>query len=296
MGMFLWHACRLPWPGCYTKSVIELFDTHCHTHELLRKVTPVYDKWHEDEDAERTPETVLAAAREAGVTRMLNIGTTLMDSELAVEFAQEREGQWASIGIHPHEAAAHKTTEVKQRFASLLEDRPPKSKIVAIGECGLDYFYGHSPKEDQIALLKFQIELALEHNLPLSFHVRAAFDDFWPIVESYRGAAIRGVLHSYTDTTANMERAVKHGLYFGVNGIATFTKAEAQHVMYRTIPQHLLLLETDAPFLTPVPFRGTICESKHVRVTAEFLAELRGETLEALAAATTANARTLFQV
>jgi TatD DNase family protein len=167
---------------------------------------------------------------------------------------------------------------------------------VAIGECGLDYFYTHSPREAQIDLLKFQIELALEHDLPLSFHVREAFDDFWPIFESYRGADLRGVLHSYTDNLANLEKAVKHGLYFGVNGIATFVKDEQSRVTYRTIPQHLLLLETDAPFLTPVPFRGKVCESKHARVTAEFLAGLREQPLEDIAATTTANARALFKV
>jgi TatD DNase family protein len=274
---------------------LELFDTHCHTHEMVRKTTPVYDKWHSD-DADRTPETVITAAREAGVTRMLCIGTTLADSELAVEFVAEREGLWASIGIHPHEATDHLNNDAKKRFSALLEDGPIDSKIIAIGECGLDYFYTHSSKEDQLEILKFQIELALEHDLPLSFHVREAFDDFWPLFESYQGANIRGVLHSYTDNLANLEKAVKHGLYFGVNGIATFAKTEESRVIYRTIPQQLLLLETDAPFLTPVPFRGKVCESKHVRVTAEFLAGLREHTLEDIAATTTANARALFGI
>lgn len=275
--------------------MIDLFDTHCHIHEMVRRTTPVYDKWHGD-GAERTPETVLTAAREAGVNRMLCIGTTLADSELAVEFVRGREGLWASIGIHPHEAHKHLSATTKNQFRALLKDSPLARKIVAIGECGLDYFYDHSPREAQTELLKFQIELALEHDLPLSFHVREAFDDFWPIFESYRGAGLRGVLHSYTDDAANLERAVKHGLYFGVNGIVTFGKSEAQHVIYRTIPQRLLLLETDAPFLTPVPFRGKICEPRHVRVTAEYLAKLREVTLGDLAGAATANAQALFRV
>jgi TatD DNase family protein len=270
---------------------MELFDTHCHTHEMVRRITPVYDKWHSD-GIQRTPESVIQAAHEAGVAGMLCIGTSLEDSELAVEFVAKREGQWASIGIHPHEAAKHQASEAKRKFAALAS----AAKVVAIGECGLDYFYAHSPREAQIELLKFQIELALEHDLPLSFHVREAFDDFWPIFESYRGAGLRGVLHSYTDSMANLERAIKHGLHFGVNGIATFAKDEERRVIYRTIPSKLLLLETDAPFLTPIPFRGKICESKHVRVTAEFLADLRKETLEDLAAVTTANARDLFKV
>jgi TatD DNase family protein len=275
----------------YTLMVIELFDTHCHTHEMIRRTTPVYDKWHGD-DAGRTPEIVLGDAQKAGVSRMLNIGTTLADSELAIEFVSNRAGQWASIGIHPHEASDHLDPEMMQRFTTLAT----APKVVAIGECGLDYFYTHSPKEAQIHLLRFQIELALTHDLPLSFHVREAFDDFWPIFESYRGAGLRGVLHSYTDSMANLDKAVRHGLYFGVNGIVTFAKHDEQLVTYRTIPQQLLLLETDAPFLTPVPFRGKVCESKHIRVTADFLADLRGENLEDLSASTTANARALFKV
>ena len=277
---------------------MELFDTHCHLHELVQKLTPVYDKWRED-GVERTPEGVIAAANEVGVNRLLCIGTSLADSELAVQFVQQRTDVWASIGIHPHEASSHLSTEVKQQFTNLLEDSPSKTKIVAIGECGLDYFYSHSPRDAQLEVLRFQIELALEHDLPLSFHVREAFDDFWPVFEEYQqtsGGKIRGVLHSFTDNRANMERAISHGLYFGVNGIATFARNEQKSVIYRTIPQHLLLLETDAPFLTPVPFRGKVCESKHVRVTAEYLAELRGENLDRLAADTTANARALFKV
>lgn len=271
---------------------MELFDTHCHIHEADRKTTPVYDKWHENGPVD--VEKMLADAREAGVDRTLCVGTTLADSEQAIDFVKGKEGLWASIGIHPHEAAEHRPTDVKKQFANLLKDGPLETKIIAIGECGLDYFYTHSPKEAQVELLKFQIELALEHGLPLSFHVREAFDDFWPIFESYQG--LRGVLHSFTDSVENLQQAVAHGLYIGVNGIATFAKNEAQLNMYRAIPAEHLLLETDAPFLTPVPYRGKVCESKHTRVTAEFLAKLRGESLEDLARATTANARKLFQV
>ncbi len=274
---------------------MELFDTHCHTHELVRKLTPVYDKWRED-GVERTPEGVIAAAEAAGVTRMLCVGTSLADSELAVGFVAKREGLWASIGIHPHEAATHLSETAKSQFASLLEVKSlTESKIVAIGECGLDYFYDHSPKAAQTEVLKFQLDLAVKHDLPVSFHVREAFDDFWPIFDSY-GGKLRGVLHSFTDNQANLDKAVERGLYIGVNGIATFARDEQKRVIYRTIPQQLLLLETDAPFLTPVPFRGKVCESKHVRVTAEFLAGLRGENLDGLAAYTTQNAQKLFQV
>jgi len=269
--------------------MIELTDTHCHIHELVRAVTPTHDKWFFDK-AERTPESVIAAAHEADVTKMICIGTTLADSELAIEFVAERDGVWASIGIHPHEAKDHLKTETQAQFAALAT----APKVVAVGECGLDYYYSHSYKTDQEKVLRFQIELALAHNLPLSFHVRDAFDDFWPIFDSYTG--VRGVLHSFTDNMVNLEKGLERGLFIGVNGIATFGRDEAKDVINRTIPQHALLLETDAPYLTPAPNRGKVCEPKHIRATALYLSELRGEPLAQLATITTANAHKLFRL
>lgn len=265
---------------------MQLFDTHCHIHEATRRTTPVYDKWHAQGPID--PQAVLQAAREDGVQQILCVATTLDDSELAVEFVQNDSHLYASIGIHPHETS-EASAGVLARLAALVH-RP---KVVAVGECGLDYFYNHSTREEQLAVLKFQINLALEADLPLVFHVRAAFDDFWPLFDSFNGN-IRGVLHSFTDSPANLKKAIERGLYIGVNGIATFAKEAEKNVTYVTIPQQLLLLETDAPFLTPVPYRGKICEPKHVRVTAEYLSKLRGETLEELAAATTTNACKLF--
>ena len=141
-------------------------------------------------------------------------------------------------------------------------------------------------------MLRFQIELALAHDLPIIFHVREAFDDFWPIFEQYQG--IHGVLHSFSDSRANMERAVQHGLYIGVNGIATFAKQSEQLAMYAAVPLKNLLLETDAPFLTPTPYRGSINEPKQIVTVASFLAELRSENLANIAVSTTTNAKKLF--
>ena len=172
--------------------------------------------------------------------------------------------------------------------------RANSSKIVAIGECGLDYFYAHSSKQAQIKALHFQIQLALEHDLPLIFHVRDAFDDFWPVFDQYQN--IRGVLHSYTDNPANLSKALARGLYIGANGIMTFTKDQAQLNMIKSVPLQKLLIETDAPFLTPKPFRGKVNKPAHARLVAEFLAKLRGETPEKLAQATTNNAQTLFNL
>jgi TatD DNase family protein len=273
---------------------MEFVDTHCHIQSLgLDEGEPsTRELWAKAPGL--TQDEVVSEATAAGVSRMVVVGCTLDDSKLAIACAAKYDVTWASIGIHPHEAKNHLSKDTKLQFASLLKVGPFSDKIVAIGECGLDYYYGHSPKEDQIAILKFQIELALEHNLPLIFHVREASGDFWPLFEQYKG--IRGVLHSYTDNQANLAKAVQHGLYIGVNGIATFAKNAEQIAVYKAIPSEHLLLETDAPFLTPVPHRGTICKPKHVRDTAGFLAELRGESLESLAGQTTQNAQTLFRL
>jgi TatD DNase family protein len=255
---------------------VDLVDTHCHIHSS---------------DYQLDPELVLESAEQADVNQLICVGTDLKDSRLAVEFTVTHHSCWASIGIHPHEAKEYiGKPGLLEQFSKLARDR----KVVAIGECGLDYYYAHSPKEPQIQILKFQFELALEHNLPLIFHVREAFDDFWPIFDEYKG--VRGVLHSFTDSLLNMEMALKRGLFIGVNGIATFTKSSEQLKVYKTVPLKNLLLETDAPYLTPIPYRGTICQPKHVRVTAEFLSNLREENLKQLSIATTANAQKLFRL
>lgn len=270
---------------------MQLIDSHCHIQSigLARGEASTKALW--AKAVETSPDVVVAEALKNGVTTMICVGCDLDDSQLAIEFAQNRVECRASIGIHPHEAERYEEqTSLLDTFAGLVT-RPG---VVAVGETGLDYFYHHSSRKAQEALLRFQIELALKHDLPLIFHVREAFDYFWPIFESYSG--IRGVLHSFTDTVANMDRAISHNLYIGVNGIATFSRNDAQSVMYRTIPQHRLLLETDAPFLTPIPFRGTINEPKYTLIVAQYLSELRQENLADLAKTTTKNAQELFRL
>ncbi|MDB5169029.1 MAG: Preprotein translocase [Candidatus Saccharibacteria bacterium] len=271
--------------------MIELVDTHCH----IQSAGNPNGERHTAELWAKTPDLqakdLVASAAEAGVTRLICVGCDLGDSKLAVGFVQDQPGAWASIGIHPHEAAVYAgKQELLDEFAELATNK----KVVAIGECGLDFYYNHSPQAEQVELLKFQLDLAKKHDLPAIFHVRDAFELFWPILEAHDG--IRGVLHSFTDTAENMNKAVEKGWYIGVNGIATFSKSAAQMAVYKAIPLQNLLLETDAPFLTPTPYRGTINEPKRIRVVSEFLAELRGEDLEQLAAATTQNAQALFGI
>ncbi|HSW36779.1 MAG TPA: TatD family hydrolase [Candidatus Saccharimonadales bacterium] len=271
--------------------MVNLVDTHCHVQSAgLQKGEKITrELWAKEPDL--TADSLAKEAVKAGVSRMICVGCDLADSQLAIDFVRDQKNCWASIGIHPHEAQHFvDKPESRDKFSALVAE----PKVVAVGETGLDYYYNHSPKEAQITILKFQIELALEHDLPLIFHVREAFDDFWPVFEQYRG--IRGVLHSFTDSMENMHKAVAKGLFIGVNGIVTFTKNPAQLEVYRSIPVENLLLETDAPFLTPTPYRGNINESRYVGVIAEFIAKQRGESLEELAISTTSNARRLFGI
>ncbi len=269
--------------------MIELTDTHCHIQSIgtLGGERTTSELWSKKESL--TIDSVIKDAKNSGVNRLLAVGCDYPDSMLAADLASKHSNVWASTGIHPHEAKLYSSRAIKLKEFAALAGR---DKVVAIGECGLDYYYNHSPKEDQIKLLKFQIELALKLNLPLIFHVREAFNDFWSIFDNYSG--IRGVLHSFTDSQENMQRAIDNNLYIGVNGIATFTKNEKQLAVYKSIPLTRLLLETDSPFLTPVPYRGKINEPKRLLSVAEFLADLQKQSLEELAKSTTKNATELF--
>jgi len=246
-------------------------DTHCHIHEA---------------DFPLPVDEVLAHAKEVGIEKMICVGTSETSSRDAISFAEAHDNVWASIGVHPH--------DTKDGYDELLQLAGSSDKIIAVGEIGLDYFYTHSPKELQLEALEHQIQLALTHDLPIIFHVREAFDDFWPIFEKYPG--IRGELHSFTDSKENLDKALAHGLYIGVNGISTFTKDETQKAMFDSIPLDRLLFETDAPFLTPAPFRGKVNEPAFVMNIAEYHAKRRGIPVDEIAAATTANAQALFAI
>ncbi len=255
---------------------MEFIDTHAHPHM---------------EGYELSPDEFIDKANRSDVMTIVCIGTEAEDSRRAIEFAKTNPGCYASIGLHPHEAKLH--DDQKQNLARLVTDE----RVVAVGECGLDYYYEHSPRDNQKSALRGQIELAVENDLPLVFHVREAFEDFFAIFDEYAAnTKIRGVVHSFTADKATAKACMDRGLYVGLNGIMTFTKDDSQLDAAKYISLGSLVLETDAPFLTPVPFRGKVNDSGHVRTVAEFLANLRGESLEDIARATTQNAKELFRI
>ena len=250
---------------------MNLIDTHCHIHE---------------HDYPLDRDETLRAAEAAAVTKVICVGTDMRSSYDAFTFATDHENVWAIVGVHPHEA---------KYGIDGLEDLIQKDKVVGIGEIGLDYYYNHSPCDTQIEILNQQIELALKYKKPINFHVRDAFNDFWPIFDNFN-QPIRGVVHSFTDSIPNMEKALERGLSIGVNGIATFNKDLAQEAMYKAIPLERMVLETDAPFLAPKPYRGQTNQPAFVKNIAEFLSNLRGESVDSIANTTTKNAESIFSI
>ncbi len=261
--------------------MLKFIDSHCHLQD------PEFF-------TSKQAEIAYHVAVKAGVETMLCIGTSASDSTQAVEFAKNHQPHcFASIGIHPHEASKFDFAQIKTELQK-LEKLAGDSVVKAVGECGLDFYYNDKSEvyERQKQLLAGQLTLAKKHNLPLSFHVREAFDDFWPIFDSF--SHVKGVLHSFTDRPAHLEKALERGLLIGINGIATFTTHSWQRDLFKTVQLDSIILETDAPFLTPVPKRGTINTPETVIYITKFLAELRGESEETIAKATTANAQRLF--
>jgi TatD DNase family protein len=255
---------------------MEFIDTHCHLH-------------FESFDANR--DDILQASQEAGVNRIICVGTTLADSRQAIDYAQKTAGVYAAAGVHPHEAKEYlKDESADSQLTALL--RP--DKVVAVGEIGLDFYKNYAPQLEQEKALRAQIEASLPACLPYIFHVRDAWSDFWRIFDEY--TSMQGVVHSFSSGVKQLDAALSRGLYIGLNGIMTFTKDHAQLDAAKQLPLERLVLETDAPFLAPVPFRGQTCEPKHTAITAEFLANLRNESIEELSKAATDNSVRIFNL
>ena len=264
-----------------TAADLRLIDSHCHLHDT---------EFFADNREELYQQTIAAGIG------MICVGTDERSSRQAVEFAANRDYTWAAVGVHPHDSKGG-WGEVERLLKARAEDSP----IVAIGEIGLDYYYNHSPRDVQIQALEAQLQLAVDYNLPVSFHVRdgapdqpSVWDDFWPIFDNFHG--LRGVLHSFTDTRLNLDKGFARGLYVGLNGISTFTKDQAQRELFASIPLERLLLETDAPFLTPKPFRGKMNKPEYVELVAKYWAEQQNIDFDNLTKVTVHNTKNLFGI
>ncbi len=250
-------------------------DSHCHLN---------YKGLVEDQAA------VLERARGAGVDTMLNISTREREWDEIVATAEREPDVWASIGIHPHEADAHPDVDTAKLVA-----RAAHPRVIGIGETGLDYFYDHSDRERQRASFRSHIAASRETGLPLIVHTRDAEDDTAAILTEEMGKGIfPGVIHCFTASDAFAKIALDLGLYISISGIVTFKNAKDLQATAMTIPEDRLLIETDAPFLSPVPHRGKTGEPAFVADTARFLSSLRDVSVETLGESTSANFHRLF--
>jgi TatD DNase family protein len=252
-----------------------LVDSHCHLD---------FPDFADERDA------VIARARAAGVGTMLTICTKIREFDRVAGIAQSDSDIWCTVGTHPHEAEGEQETA---RDALVALGAHPK--VVAIGECGLDFYYEESPRPIQEAVFRTHIAAAQAAALPLVVHTRDADDQTAAILgEAASLAELRGVLHCFTSSRALAKFALDLGFYISFSGIVTFKNAVDLRETAKYVPLDRMLVETDAPFLAPVPMRGTRNEPAFVRHTAEFVAGLKGVSIAELAEATTANFFRLF--
>jgi TatD DNase family protein len=255
-----------------------MIDSHAHIHD------PKYDD-------DRAP--MLARARAAGVEAIVTIGCDIDDSRRALDVA-ERYGLLASVGIHPHEAHAA-PADIAAAFDELRA--ASGATVVAVGETGLDYYYNHSPTTDQQRVLADQLAYARERALPLVFHVRDAFDDFVAVLrERFDPATMRGVVHCFTGTPAEADIYTREfGLKLGIGGVVTFKTAEPLREAIRSVGIEPLILETDCPYLAPVPHRGQRNEPAFMTQTLTRVAAILGREPLDVAQITAATTRALFE-
>jgi len=252
-----------------------LVDSHCHLDYLER-----------DGDLDEA----VVRAREAGVSTIVTICTKVSEFETIKRIAERYDDIWCTVGIHPHEAA----TEPQVSTAQLLEIAQ-HPKVVGIGETGLDYYYEHSPREAQKISFRKHIAAARESGLPLIVHTRDADDDTMGILnEAYADGVFPGLIHCYSTSPKVAERAIEIGFYISIAGIVTFKRAAELQQTAAGLPEDRLLVETDAPYLAPVPKRGKRNEPSYVAFTAAKLAELRNDDASRIAAVTTDNFFRLF--
>lgn len=253
---------------------MELADSHCHLQMAAG------------------PGALIDRARAAGVTRFLVPGTTLADSEAAAAMAEPKAGVYAAVGVHPHEAKDF----IPARDGARLEELARRPGVVAIGEVGLDFHYDHSPRDRQIEVLEWMVDCAARLDLPLLLHNRESGGEMLALLERRGPRPRAGVFHSFTEDAAYGRKILDLGYVVSFSGMITFRAAENIRSAAAGLPLEEMLVETDTPYLAPVPHRGKPGEPAFVVETAKKLAEVKGVRLEDVAAATTASFRRVFGV
>ncbi len=258
-----------------------LVDSHCHLNF--------------DGLKDRLPD-VLKAARDNGVEGMLTVCSYWGDFPELLDIANKY-GLWTTIGIHPYDSNVSQTDdELRQVFIDNVKKY--RNKILAIGECGLDYFNDPTDEEKQIQkrIFQLQVELALELDIPLMVHTREAGDDTYQVLKDFVKRGGRGVIHCFTGLADEAKNYIDLGFYIGATGIITFKKAQDLRDIFANIPLDRLFVETDCPYLTPVPYRGKLNEPCYLKYVAEELARIKSVSFETISEITTKNFETLYGV
>jgi len=253
-----------------------LIDSHCHIDDARY-------------DADR--EAMIQRARDAGVGHFVTIGCDLDTSCAAVALAQKYPFISATVGVHPHEVK-----HIKDGWYDELSALAKSGRVVAYGEIGLDYHYDHSPREVQRARYREQVRLARELRLPIVIHTREAQDDTIAILKEEKGGEAGGVFHCFSGDAWLAKDALDLGFYLSFSGVVTFQNATMLRDIVKTVPLDRILVETDAPYLTPAPHRGKRNEPAYVRHVAEKIAEIHGISVQEVEDATTQNTRRLFRI
>lgn len=253
-----------------------LFDSHAH-----------YDDEQFDEDRD----TIINSAYESGITQMLNIPSGIASLDKCIAIAGKYEFMHAAAGVHPHNVK-----EMNKAVLDYIAKLSTGKKVVAIGEIGLDYYYDNSPRELQKYWFKLQIDLALKLKLPIIIHNRDSHEDMMKIIRSENAKAAGGVFHCYSGSVEMALELLKNNFYISVGGPVTFNNSRKLPDVIKAIPDDMLLIETDCPYLSPEPYRGKRNDSSRVRLVAQKVAEIKGIDFEEAAALTMKNAKMLFGI
>jgi TatD DNase family protein len=253
-----------------------LFDTHAH-----------YDDKRFEHDL---PETI-SRAIDSGVEYILTASSDIASSVENISLTQKYDILYAAVGVHPHNAA-----DINNSIISALADFASYPKVVAIGEIGLDYFYDNSPREAQKVWFAKQISIARNVKLPIIVHDREAHEDTLNILKSEDAREVGGVLHCYSGSVEMAKQILDMGIMISIAGPVTFRNAKKLFEVVKYVPDDMLLIETDSPYLTPEPYRGKRNESAYVKLVAEIIAEIKGRSLDYIAEITTSNAKRLFGI
>jgi len=266
-----------------------LIDTHCHLGMMVKKKsdTPITEL----ELAALGP--IIEQAQQEQVMVIITIGTNLIDSKNSITIAKRYPHVYATVGLHPNDCTAEWRTDLAA-IKELLKQKE-ENKIVAIGECGLDFYWPHYNVKRQKDAFKAQIELALEHNLALTIHTRNAYEETILLLQEFKGQIKRGVLHCFSEESF-AEQILNLGLLLGIGGIITYPKNEKLRTTIANTSLEKIVLETDSPFLPPQPIRGKQNRPQYISTIAQYIATLKGTPFEQVAQQTTKNAKKIFNL